>query len=72
MKLSEAETLSAGDMIHHKTITNADGTPMRFKVTSVKTWKTRPGEIRIGIKRGLYEYFHLNQYDLDPYDLGSE
>lgn len=27
------------------------------RITSVKTWKTRPGDIDVGLKYGLYEYF---------------
>lgn len=32
------------------------GQVRQVKVTSIKTWKTRPGDIRLGLKYGLYEY----------------
>ncbi|MDE2102240.1 MAG: hypothetical protein KGL39_33650 [Patescibacteria group bacterium] len=46
---------------HHKTKKNADGTPMRVRRNGkTQTWKTRPGEFRIPVKYGLYEYGEIN------------
>jgi hypothetical protein len=56
MTIERAETLKQGEYVHHVSKKNADGTPMRARVTSVKTWKTRPNEINVHIKRGMYEY----------------
>ena len=56
MEIKEAKKLKYGQTIYHKTLTNSDGTPMRFRVMgSVKTWKRDPNRIRIPLKRGLYE-----------------
>jgi len=33
------------------------GDVARAKVTSVKTWKTRPGDVDVSLKFGLYEFF---------------
>jgi len=68
--LLEAKNLKSGDYIHHVSKTNADNTPMRAKVTSVKTWKTRPNEVVIGFKRGMYDYGKLNENELNDFAIG--
>lgn len=46
----------------HVSLTNADGTPQRWRRNgATKTWKTRPNEFRIPIKRGLREYGYIDQ-----------
>jgi hypothetical protein len=72
MTLKEAKQLKQGDIIYaipgkpifNKNGLNADGTPMRFKITSIKTWKTRPDEIRVNVKRGQYEFYIFETEDL--------
>ena len=44
---------------------NADGTPMRFRVTSIRTWVTAPEEIIVGLKRGLRDTFKIDQSELE-------
>ena len=68
--LEQAKRLRAGDYLHHIELKNADGTPQRFRVTSVKTWKTRPDQVRIGLKRGLYEFYRIDQTELKEFELG--
>jgi hypothetical protein len=58
-------------MIHHVTRKNADGSPMRAKVLSVKTWKTRPAKILVSVKRGLRDYAKFPEYELDQIELGD-
>ncbi len=70
MTLNEAKTLKNGDYIHHVTKKNHDGTPMRARVTSVKTWKTRPNEVLIGVKHGLYDYAKFSELELSEIELG--
>ena len=70
MDLKEAKTLSRGDYVHHVTKKNADGTPMRARVTSIKTWKTRPGAIKIHVKHGMYDYAVVNQDELNQIEKG--
>lgn len=77
MTLEDAKQLKAGDIIYAipngylftKRGLNADGTAMRYRVTSVKTWKTRPDEVRIKAKRGLYEHVEINQRYIDQFSL---
>ena len=44
-----------------KGIYNADKTLMRFKVTSVKTWKRTPEKVLIKANRGPFEFYTLNE-----------
>ena len=59
MNKEELEKLEAGDIIHHCSLKNYDGSPRRYKITSIKTWKRKP-DILIGLKRGLYEFYKLD------------
>lgn len=56
--------LASGTVLEHVTLRNADGTPQRFKVTSVKTWRRSPERIEIGYKRGMYEFGVISQHEL--------
>jgi len=60
MTFNQAKKLQAGDYIHTPKYLNADNTPERYKVTSLKLWKRSPDKIRIRAKRGLYEHIELN------------
>ena len=66
LTLDLAKKLKSGDTLLHKTLKNADKTPMRARVMgSVKTWKTRPDAIRIPAKRGLRDTFQIGQGETD-------
>lgn len=65
MNIQEAKQLTQGAMVYHVTKKNADGSPMRAKVTSVKTWKRSPERVEVRVKRGLYEYAVFNEDELD-------
>jgi len=64
MEPQEMSTLKKGQIIYHLYMRNADNTPRRYKITSIKTWKTKPGCYLMGLKRGLYEYHKVNEWDL--------
>lgn len=54
MTLDQAKSLQPGDVLHHVSQTNADGTPQRWRVSgAVKTWKTDPSRVRVPVKFGL-------------------
>lgn len=58
--LEQAKKLGYGDTLEHKTLKNADKTPMRFRVSGqIKTWKRDENRIKVPIKRGLYENGYL-------------
>jgi hypothetical protein len=58
----EAVALHYGAILHHVTMKNKDGTPMRVRVSGAcKTWKTRPEEFRLPVKYGLRESGYIDQ-----------
>ena len=64
--LDQAKNLKYGDILYHVINRNADNTPQRWRVNGkVKTWKTRPDEVRIPLKHGLYSYDYLTHDDLE-------
>ena len=64
--LDQAKKLEYGDILYHVINRNADNTPQRWRVNGkVKTWKTRPDEVRIPLKHGLYSYDYLTHDDLE-------
>ena len=64
MKLDDAKNLSQGQVVYHVTKKNADGTPMKARVTSVKTWKKSPERVRVRLKRGLYDYAEYTENEI--------
>ena len=69
--LQEAKELQHGVTVHHVSATNADGTPQRFRVSGKpKTWKTRPNEVKVPVKRGMYENGYLTQDNISEFSLG--
>lgn len=70
MTLTEALNLKPGDYIHHASKANADFTPMRARVTSIKTWKKSPGKVTIKYKRGMREHGEFNETELEPFLVG--
>lgn len=64
--IEQAKELKHGDMLHHETNKNADGTPQRWKVNGkVKRWKRTPNKIEIPLKHGLYRFDYLTENDLN-------
>jgi hypothetical protein len=51
-----AQTVTQYGTIWHRTVKNSDGTAARAKVTSIKTWVTRPNDFQIGWKHGMRDY----------------
>lgn len=67
LNLLIAKQLASGEYIYHRTLTNWDGSPQRFKVLSVKTWKTRPYNVLVSVKRGVNEFHKINQDELKDF-----
>ena len=72
MTLTQAKHLKARDYIHHVSKQNADGTPMRARITSIKTWKRSPERIEVRCKHGMYDYATFSELDLDQIELGDK
>lgn len=64
MTIQEAKTLCINGFLYSKELKNVDGTPQKFKILSIKTWKTRPERIRISCKRGLYQFIKIDETQL--------
>ena len=63
--IEQAKRLKPGQILYHTKNRNADGTPQRWKVNGkVKTWKTRPDEIRIPVKNGLRNCDYVTEQSL--------
>ena len=62
----DAKNLKPGTVLNHSDAKpNADGTPARFRVTSVKTWKRDDQRIEIRVKRGRYEHYIWTEATFD-------
>ena len=67
--LDRFAALRHGDVIEHKLLKNADGTPLRARVNGkIKTWKTRPGEFELPMKYGLKQCFYITQRNADEWE----
>lgn len=70
LTIEQAKALRHGQILHHWKQKNADGTPLRVCVNGkVQTWKTRPDECRIPVKRGLYSYGAITHRELEYWTL---
>ena len=71
MTRAQALALTHGDIVHHKAVKNADGTPARGRVNGkVKTWKTN-SNFRVPMKHGLYDYFYVDQDNYREFTIGG-
>lgn len=61
MRPNSAYSYSAMVKVFPKGIYNSDNTLMRYKVTSVKTWKRDKNKIRVRARRGMYDNVEINE-----------
>lgn len=57
LSVDEMKTLVPRSTIY---IENTDGDMPRCRVTSVKTWKTRPDDVRVRLAYGLFEHYEAS------------
>ena len=70
MTLTEAKKLRRGQIVYLKGEHDSDGSPSKCKVNGkVQTWKTRPAEVKVPVKRGLYEYGYITHNKLHLFTL---
>lgn len=68
--LAQAKSLHQGTVLHFRHAYNADGTPQRWRVNGApKTWKTRPTDVRVPLKHGLYSFGYLDQNNLADFNI---
>ena len=73
MTYKEARLLTIGTVVFDNTRKNADGTSHRWRVTGMcKVWKRYPGKFHIPIKRGMYEYYEINELNHNMLSLQEE
>lgn len=66
----QALKLRHGEVIEHASLKNSDGTPQRWRVNgAIKTWKTRPSDFSLPIKRGLREFGYLSPDNAHEFNL---
>ncbi len=65
-QLTRGTVLNVYDLHGKDLIRNADGTPARYKVTSVKQWKREPNRVVVRVKFGLSSYFMLHEHMFQP------
>jgi len=71
--LEQAKALKHGTTLYCAVLYNSDGSPARFRVNGKpKTWKRDHSRVAVPLKRGLYEYAYLDQYNLSDFCLTSE
>jgi ribosomal protein L37AE/L43A len=71
--LKQAKALKYGDHIYHRVLKNRDGSPMKFKVNGKpRTWKTRPDEVVVPLKRGMFSYLSIHEGELKDFTLGPK
>lgn len=61
--------LRQGQTVWHRTVKRADGSAAGARITSIKTWKTRPNDFRIGWKYGLYDYGTIDPHNASEWTL---
>lgn len=70
MTMNDAINASYRNEFHHKTLKNADGSPVRCRVNGkCKTWKTRPDEFKLPVKYGLRECFYIDQTNCSEWNV---
>lgn len=70
MTRDQAIVLRTGTVLHHTSLRNADGTPLRARVAGKpKTWTTRPEEFRLPMKWGLKHCFYITHMDADLWEV---
>lgn len=63
--VEEAKGLKPGDILYHAVNRNADGTAQRWRVNGkVRTWKTRPNEVQVPVKHGMWICAHVDETNL--------
>jgi hypothetical protein len=72
MTVDQVKALTHGQTVYHIINKNADGTAMRVRVTGkVKTWKRDAGRVQVSVKRGMYEYGYITEYNCGEFTLNE-
>jgi len=70
ISVSQAKNLRPGQLVYLVNSWDSDGKPSRAKVNGrVQTWKTRPNDFKVPLKRGLYDTGYLTPSNADRFTL---
>lgn len=70
MTYNQAVAAHYRQVLYHANLKNADGTPIRCRVTGAcKTWKKRPLDFRLPVKHGLKTCFYITQDTQDEWSV---
>jgi len=73
MTKTQLAALPYRTILHHKTLKNADGTPLRCRVNGkLKTWITQPQEFQLPVKHGLRECFYITPLNAHQWELPGD
>jgi len=66
-------TSAHGQELWHTTARNADGTPLRCRVTGkLRTWKRDPERFQLPVKYGLKTSFYITPDNCDEWEFPHE
>jgi hypothetical protein len=70
LTLEQAKKLEVGTVLYDLQYRNSDGSPQRWKVNGKpKTWKTRPEQVKVPVKRGMYQYGYVTESTVSCFSL---
>lgn len=68
--LEQAKLLTQRTILHYSGKLNVDGSPQRWRVNGkVKTWKTRPNEVKVPLKHGMYKFGYLTEKNMAKFSI---
>lgn len=68
-----ASSLSHGQILHHVTEKNADGTPMRVRVSGkCQRWKKEPERFKLPVKYGLYQSGYIENWNCSQWNVANK
>ena len=73
MTKAELSALSHGAVLHHKTLTNSDGSPLRARVNgTLRTWKRDPSRFQLPMKHGLKQCFYITAENANEWESSND
>jgi hypothetical protein len=70
LTIEKAKHLKHGQTLYTPGYYNADGTVQRWRVNGQpKTWKTQPNRVQVPIKRGMYEFWYVDETNYQRFTL---
>jgi len=70
MTKSDLLSLPIGTVLHHKSATNADNTPLRARVNGkARLWKRDPSRFQLPMKHGLRQCFYITADNISEWEL---